>query len=294
MQIQHVSSLLQGEASVRNWIVQNIPLSVSMVGYDLFLKIGNDLVAGGQPEVAVRFSELPHSETSIRGHIEAMAQAGLLEVMSSDAVDALRVKPSERFVELLKQFQSTFERQFIPRKELRDQQLLVVTPDARQRFLVETLYDHFYDIGWLYLHNFGSTCFLMSSLVCRVAQGYGFNARVESCHVAIKGNNVNYNLGSPGYAKPGQIEGHAVCIIDDALLVDFGLGVVRRNYRRDFYWGLALPLEQRDEVMAHMTLPQGDSITWKNDWQTPDGPAEFAKYAPMVETLFQQFAARFG
>ena len=294
MQIQHVSTLLQGEASVRNWIVQNIPLSVSMVGYDLFLKIGNDLVAGGQPEVAVAFADLPHSEEAIRGHVEAMSKAGLLEIMSCDAADAVRVKPTAMFVELLKQFQATFEREFIPRKEMRDQQLLVATQDMRLRHLVETIYDHFYDIGWLYLHNFGSTCFLMASLVCRVAQAYGFKARVESCHVNVKGQNINYNLGSPGYAKPGQIEGHAVCIIDDVLLVDFGLGGARRTYRRDFYWGIALPYEQREEVMAHMTLPQGDSITWKNDWQTPDGPAEFAKYAPMLETLFQQFVARFG
>ncbi len=294
MQIQRVSSLLQGEAVVRNWIVQHIPLSGSLAGYDLFLKISNDFIEGGQAELSVPYGALPHSEAAISEHVAAMAQAGLLNVLPGGPADAVHIKLTAKFVELLKQFQIQFESQFIPRKDLREQQLLVTTPDARLKHLAVTMYDHFYDIGWLYLHNYGGACFLMSSLVCRVAQAYGFKARVESCHVEIKGNGVNFNLGSPGYAKPGQIEGHAVCIIDEALLVDFGLGNVRRNYRRDFYWGLAQPYEQQGAVMAQMTLPQGESVTWKNDWQTPDGPAELAKYAAFVEEQFQQFVHHFG
>jgi hypothetical protein len=81
----------------------------------------------------------------------------------------------------------------------------------------------------------------MSSLVRRVATAHGFKAKLGICHVAIGSPIGSFLLGSPGYAAPGQIEGHAVCVIDDVVLVDFGLGNVRRNYRRNFYWTLACP-----------------------------------------------------
>jgi hypothetical protein len=294
MQIQRVTPLLQGVADVRNWIVQNIPMSVSMAGYDLFLKIGNDFFSGKTIELESLVKELPHDEAAVREHLAAMVQDGLLVEQTYSDGHASRIVPTQRFVELLKQYQTKFESLFILRKDLREQQLLAVVPDGRLQGLVETLYNHFYDIGWLYSHNFGGICFLMSSLVRRVALAYGFKARLESCHVEIRGPERTFMLGSPGYAAPGQIEGHAVCIIDDAVLVDFGLGNVRRGFRRDFYWALACPYAPRDAVMAHMLLPQGESVTWKNDWQTPDGPAEFAKYEALVEQLFQNYVDRFG
>lgn len=294
MQIHRVSSLLQGEAIVRNWIVQHIPTSGSLAGYDLFLKISNDFVEGGRAELSVRYGELPHRQGEIDEHVAAMVRSGLLEMREGGSADAAQVRLTEKFVELLKQFQTKFESQFIPRKDIREQQLRVEIHDERLKNLVVTMYDHFYDIGWLYLHNYAGVCFLMASLVRRVAEAYGFKARVEICHVEIKGPTGSFNLGSPGFAAPGQIEGHAVCIIEDAILVDFGLGNVRRGYRRNFYWALAHPYEQNGTEMAKMTLPSGDTVTWKNDWQTPDGPAELAKYTAFVEEQFQQFVDHFG
>ena len=78
------------------------------------------------------------------------------------------------------------------------------------------------------------------------------------------------------------------------MLIDFGLGNVRRGFRRDFYWALACPYELHDIVMAEMHLPHGESVTWKNDWQTPDGPAELAKYEALVEELFALYVDKFG
>jgi hypothetical protein len=294
MQIQRVTPLLQGVADVRNWIVQHIPVSGTLAGYDLFLKIGNDFFAGQSIDVESLCKGLPYSESIVREHIAVLVQDGLLVEQTFSDGHATRIVPTQRFVDLLKQYQTKFESHFILRKDLREQQLLIAAPDARLQQVVETLYDHFYDIGWVYLHNFGGICFLMSSLVRRVALAYGFKARLESCHVEIRGEDRTFALGSPGFAKPGQIEGHAVCIIDDALLVDFGLGNVRRGFRRDFYWALACPYAPRAEVMAQMQLPQGESVTWKNDWQTPDGPAEFAKFEGLVEQLFQNYVDRFG
>lgn len=294
MQIERVSSLLQDVAEIRNWTVQHIPLSGSMVGYDLFLKIGNDCFSENPITLGELCKGLPHSESDIRRNIAALVDGGLLQAMADSASDTVRIVPTQKFIELLKQYQSKFESVFIPRKDLRVRQLVSDVHDPRLHHLVETMYDHFHDIGWLYLHNYGAVCFLMASLVRRVAVAYGFKARVELCHAEIKARDFEFHIGTPGYAAPGQIEGHAVCVIDEAVLVDFAVSCVRRNLRRDFYWGLAAEYAPHDAVMAGMDLPDGAKIIWKNDWQTPDGPGEFAKYEALVEELFQQFVARFG
>jgi hypothetical protein len=294
MQIARVTSLLQDVAEIRNWAAQHIPQSNSMVGYDLFLKIGNDFFTDQVLTLSALCQGLPHAESEVRHALTAMAQAGLLEAMADSASDSVRVVPTQRFIELLKQYQTKFESVFIPRKGMREQQLYMDLPDARMRHLVETMYDHFHDLGWLYLHNYGAVCFLMASLVKRVATAYGFQARTESCHVKIHTGAVEFSVGSPGFGNPGQIEGHAVCIIDDAVLVDFALSSVRRTLRRDFYWGLAAAYAPHGAVMARIELGEGDSVTWRNDWQSPDGPAEFAKYEAPVEALFRQFVDRFS
>jgi hypothetical protein len=294
MQIERIPPLFQGVADIRNWIVKNIPLSVSMVGYDLFLKIGNDYFSGKELALNVVFKELPHPEAAIRAHIVAMEEAGLLLEQPASDGHAIRIVPTRHLLDLLAQYQSMFESLFILRKDLRERQLLASAPDARHVHLVETLYDHFHDLGWLYLDYYGAVCFLMASLVRRAAIAYGFKARVQSCHVHVNKGGQVFVLGSPGYAAPGQIEGHAVCIVDEAVLVDFGLGGLRRNYRRDFYWGLACPLARAGAAIGQIDLSHGETVTWKDDWQTPDGPRELAKYEGMVEQLFQGYMQRFG
>lgn len=176
---------------------------------------------------------------------------------------------------------------------MRDEQLLVLTDDAALRHFAEALYDHFYDMGWLYLHNFGGICFLMASLVRRVAIAYGHRARVESGYVEVRDAERIFLLGGKGYAAPGQIEGHAYCVIDEALILDFGLGNLRKGYRRDFHWALACPYQPRDGVLGTMTLPQGQTVCWKNDWQTPETQAELQKFEPMAEQLFSNYLAHF-
>ncbi|WP_374582346.1 hypothetical protein [Pseudoduganella sp.] len=294
MQIERVPSLLQDVAEIRNWLVQHVPLSGSMVGYDLFLKIGNDCFNDKSLTLSELCKGLPHSESDVRQSVSALVQAGLLEAMADSASDSVRIVPTQRFMDLLKQYQSKFESVFIPRKDLRVRQLYTDVHDQRLHHLVETMYDHFHDIGWVHLHKYGAVCFLMASLVKRIATAYGFKARVEFCHATIATREFNFNLGTPGYAAPGQIEGHAVCIVDEAVLVDFALSSVRRQLRRDFYWGLAAEYAPHDVVMAQVDLPEGGQVAWKNDWQTPDGPGEIAKYEMLVEELFKEFVARFG
>jgi hypothetical protein len=294
MQIQRITSLLQGVASSRNWLIEHIPLTSSMAGYDLFLAVANNFTAGKPILLRDLLADSRHPERVVLQQIEKMQATGLLAAQpGAIGPHARAFQPTQQFVALLDRFSKQFESLFILRKGLRDQQLVVVTDEAAMRDFAETLYDHFYDLGWFYLHNFGSACFLMASLVARIATSYGLRARVASCYVSIAEGKNSFLLGAQGYARPGQIDGHAVCILEESLLIDFGLGNVRRTYRRDFPWAMATPYRRDGATIAALATPAG-SVTWKDDWQSPDSEAELARYAPHLEGLYQQYRGYFA
>jgi hypothetical protein len=294
MQIQRVTSLLQGIASARGWLIKHVPLTGSMAGYDLFLKVANDCMANRPIALRALLAEMRHPEKMVLLQLAKMTAAGLLvEQQAGLDARARSFLPTEKFLGLLQSFSKQFESLFILRKNLRDEQLLVVTDDDALRDFAESLYDHFYDLGWLYLHNFGAVCFLMASLVARVATSYGYRARIASCYVEIAKDEQSFLLGAKGLAKPGQIDGHAVCIVEEKLLVDFGLGNVRRGYRRDFPWAIACEYQQRDAFMGGIVLPSAEKIIWKDDWQSPGSAAELANYAPHLDELYRKYASYF-
>jgi hypothetical protein len=294
MQIHRVTSLLQGISSARGWLIEHIPMTSTMAGYDLFLKVANDYTGGAPIALHNLLDGVRHPEKVILQQVGKMEAAGL--VVEQPGVPDPRARqyiPTKKFVGLLEDFSKKFESLFILRQNLRDQQLIVLTNDGALRDFAESLYDHFYDLGWLYLHNFGSACFLMASLVQRVATAYGYDARVESCYVEIAKGEQRYMLGAEGYAKAGQIDGHAVCILEDSVIMDFGLGNVRRGYRRDFPWAIACEFKQQGAVLGGIQMATGETVRWKNDWQSPDSEAELARYAPHLGELYQQYERYF-
>ena len=284
MQTQHVTSQLLGIASARSWLLEHAPLTDSMAGYELFLKLAHDCREGRAIPLGALLAGMPHPEPVLLDEVGKMEAAGLLAPSAAGAITYL---PTQQFLALLQEFSEQFDSLSILRKDLRDQQLLVVAQDGPMHDFIATLYDSFYDLGWLYLHNFGAASFLMASLVARVATAHGYRARIESCHVEIAKGEGRYLLG-------GQVDGHAVCILDECMLVDFCLGKVRRNYRHDFPWALACGYQPQAPVMGGIAMTSGETVTWKSDWQCPDAQAELARYAPHLDTLYQQYNARFG
>jgi DNA-binding transcriptional ArsR family regulator len=292
MTLTRVPPILQSVAQVRNWVVGNIPCADSMLGYDLFLKLGND-VAAGQPLAVGRLAQgLPYPPEQVSRHLLRLQQAGLVELTGGDQAPMLR--PTGRFLDLLELYSRKVESLFIVRQELRSQQLLVQAGDPALAEFGRALYDRVYDMGWLYLHNFGSTCFLMASIVRRLAELHGHTARIASCHVEIDKADSRWVLGAPGYASPGQIAGHAACIVDDAVLIDFGLGNVRKGYRRNFYWGAVCDYRRDGAAIGRAATADGETIAWKDDWQSPDSESELARYAPHMDALVAQYLERFN
>lgn len=285
-------TMLQGVAAMRNWVVEHVPLAGSLLGYDLFIKLGNDLMAGLPLEVTGFAAGLPYPSEQVLAQLAAMRDAGLLALVATEGGRAL-IAPTRRFVGLLEEYSERFERLFIVRDDLRRRQLLVASSDPERAAFAELVFDRMHDLGWLYLYNYGAACFLVASLVRRIALAHGHQARVASCYVEIASDKGSYLLGAQGYAKPGQVDGHAVCIVDEALLVDFGLGNVRRSYRRGFPWGLACDAGRDGAVLAGLALP-GEQVRWKDDWQSPQTQAELDRYEPHLDGLLRQYQARFG
>ena len=289
MQTQHVTSQLPGIVTARNWLLEHVPLTDSMAGYELFLKLANDCREGREIPLGALLAGMPHPEPVLLDEVGKMEAAGLLTRPATRA-GTIAYVPTPQFLALLRQFSAQFGSQSI----LRDQQLLVVAQDGPMHDFAVTLYDNFYDLGWLYLHNFGTACFLISSLVARVATAHGYRARIESCDVEIAKGQGRYLLGAQGHAKAGQIDGHAVCILEECMLVDFGLGNVRRNYRCDFPWALACGYQPEAAMLGGIALASGETVIWKNDWQSPGAEAKLVRDAPHLDTLYQQYHARFG
>lgn len=289
MQIQYVTSLLQGIAATRDWLLAHVPLTRSTAGYDLFLRIANEAPTGQPIALDALLAAIDHPAEAVLAQLAAMAAAGLLVRHAGGAC-----QPSAQFLALVQRFGAQFDSLFILRQDLRDRQLLVVATDDAMRHFGAALYDRCYDLGWLYLHNFGAACFLMASLVARVAAGHGYRARVASCYVEIAHGERRYLLGAQGYAKPGQIDGHAVCIVEERMLVDFGLGNARRSYRSDFPWALACDFRPQQAMLGGIATSSGETVLWKDDWQSPDSAAELARYAPHLDALVGQYQARFG
>lgn len=293
MHRERIASHLQGAADIRRWLAVNLPFTDSLVGHDVFVQVGKALASGRSAGIQALCAELPHPASAVQRELLKMVQAGLLVAGTSQRTLA----PTPRLLALVEAYADTLDHVYAPRLELR-RQLRLGAADALQRELVERMYDHFHDLGWLYLHNFGAVCFMMASLVREVAQLHGHSARVASGYLDIRGADSKiYQLGGPLLVLPGQIAGHAWCVIDECLLVDFGLGGLRRGYRRDFPWALACAWSgatTAEGIVARLALPGDEEAIWRTDWVCPDTEAEISRYAPVARQLADHYAQCFG
>lgn len=347
--VERIASHLQGAAAIHRWTVENVPFTESALGYDLFIKIGSDSLAGIALDMRKLCQGLPYPAKQIRQHIAKLVHAGLLIQQKTEAMEAgaaalsqqqepqpqqpppprqqvhghhqhaqqahhphpvqrphsltrhadglpILLATTPQFESLLSAYARESDRVYAVRKNLRDQQLVVADADAQLHDFVDQLYDHFHDLGWMYLHNFGAICFLMTSLVCLAARSHGYRARAMSGYVeVIRGTDAyRFTLGANAPVKPGQIAGHAFCILEESLIVDFGLGNLRRGYNRDFPWGVSCAYRPESPQMGTMLLANGDRVTWKDDWQYPETAAEFAKFETLAAQLVQRYTAAFG
>ncbi len=283
--------MLQSMVELRNWLTQNVPGANSMPGQDLFMVVASLSLEAQPLQVRQLLAALPYPPQVVQEVLRMALQAGLL--LESEEGGGPCLRASARFVALLDAYQAKYDSLFIPRSSLRASQLVVQSANPALRDFAVALYDRFYDLGWLYLHQYGATCFTMAALVRRAAQASGHQARIAVGYVEAISSEGIFLLGGKGYAGPGQIDGHAACIVDESLLIDFGLGNLRRQYQRSFYWGVACDYQRAASCMAELNLPNAQRLCWKDDWQSPGGPGQIAADAATVESLFKDYQASY-
>lgn len=163
--------------------------------------------------------------------------------LNGDAVQghARRIVVTPRLAEVMAELRRKLNRTLVTRQDLRGRHLHNAVGDSRLRRDVDEVFDRFFELEWVHLHHWGGSCYLMSQLLQQVLSAGGWACRIVHGHIEVRQGERRGTLGAPGIAKPGQLDGHAFCLVGERWLVDFGLGGLRRHVDRHFFWAVALP-----------------------------------------------------
>jgi hypothetical protein len=237
-------------------------------------------------EVIVRATGLRLCELD---HVaDALQQAGAVQTqVDEDGTRWLIATPS--LLDSWQEFHAQLNRTLMSRPALRSALFLCAVRDKALAADVTACFDHFFDLGWLYLHNWGASCYTMACLVQQAMQRAGHQVRVEQGYVQMVHKGQHFLLGGRGLAQPGQIDSHAFCVVDERWVVDFGLGVARRLFRRDMFWAVAVDYLQHAEVVARVDHPRVGQISWHTDWHSPLGVDALLRSQPLVQDLMQLY-----
>jgi hypothetical protein len=298
--LERIAVQLQADAALQRWAAERLPGPDAAGARAWFLAIAADLVAGrcAGPAATAHAAGLP------MGSAQALAQgwrdAGLLAPVMAVGVDVdptheTALVPTGRFMALLDEYVEHAERWTAPRLPQRSAQLLCRLPDAPALGArIEQLYDRFHDLGWIHAHHCGGLSFLMALLLRDVARLHGHEARAVSGLLDIAVPGQTFSIGEPTATGPGQAAGHAFCVVDEAAIVDFGLGSARQGPLRSLPWGLAARLQRQGAQLGGLALAPDRQARWRDDWRHPGTDAEFDRCRPVVQRLVDQYAARYG
>lgn len=224
------------------------------------------LSALGQAEAPISLAAMARAtgldQREVQAVAAALAQRGLAEHPAGDG-PATGLLPTPKLRQALAEFHDLVERAFVSRTALRESLLVnsVSHPVLAQR--IERLFDRFFDLGWLYLHNWAGTCHVMAELVAQALRQQGHLTRVVWGEAAIHHGKRLLHLGRAGSARPGQFDGHLFCIVDECALVDFGLGNVRQVFRRDAVWAVAADSSGNEAMLADVRHPLVGRMCWR-------------------------------
>lgn len=294
------SQVLHGLSALRHWLLAQLPPAPAPAGgepwpslaADLFLELAEQWAEGRQPTLDQLALEMAYPREQLAAQLTVMARAGLLAgwpAVQPPAAELVAVplagaaagpvaglesarplQPTPAFEGLLAAYEGELQARFIPREPLRNEQLFVDCQDAALAAEVRLLYDRCFDLGWLYLHRYGATCFMMAIVLQMLFARRGHRAHVQIGELVVQHEQRQFVLGRQPTPTPGRIDAHACCVVDDRLVVDFGLGNVRRHHRKNFFWGMASDrMRLGQAVLAETGLPDGGVVRWTSTGQAP-------------------------
>jgi hypothetical protein len=217
--------------------------------------------------------------------LEHLARTGLVTPQDpapdgpTPADDASAWRPTPRFALAMRQFTELADSAFLSRHALRQSLLWMDVADPALAHRLQRLFDRFFDLGWLYLHNWGSTCQVTATLAATVLQREGLDARVCQGSLALRHGERSFRLGRSGLADASQIDVHLFCLVQGQVLLDLGLGNVRRRFLRGYPWAVAFDARPEGLRAGTIESPRWGRAEWWLDEPEP------APHAPLQAQL---------
>lgn len=102
----------------------------------------------------------------------------------------------------------------------------------------------FADLEYLgMIGKYGNCCLFINALAAEILKLHEFEVELRPCIAVIdQENRGRFLLGAKEYSQAHQLPSHVVCIVNKTVLLDFGLGNVRRYFDAEFFQAMLLPL----------------------------------------------------
>ena len=101
--------------------------------------------------------------------------------------------------------------------------------------------------------EYGDMCLVMSMALTQIFAHHGVTAVVKSCNLVIAHEHGAFLHGFQepnAKVHPDTIDAHAVCVADERLLLDFGLGYVQKTWNVPVHDAAIAPFTPNSAVLA--------------------------------------------
>ncbi len=139
------------------------------------------------------------------------------------------------------------------------------------------------------LKKYGSFCLFISSLVRDILRQQGFHAEITSCLVRIENQQQHFLLGDKKYAAPDQLATHVICIIDDSVLIDLGLGNVHKTFDPNFFQAIVLPFQGQAEVFSYARFGEDHQMFYLREPQIVPLDEHLATQQPLLDNTLMEY-----
>ena len=107
------------------------------------------------------------------------------------------------------------------------------------------------------------SCFVMAGFVQRAFLDMGHRAEIFPCTGLAIYKQQPFKLGFPGIKKTeSQLDGHVACLVNETILIDFGLGNVSRYGFREYPIALGADLGQAPRPPITLTVNPDIQFQW--------------------------------
>ena len=136
------------------------------------------------------------------------------------------------------------------------------------------------------------SCFVMAGFVQLALEAHGHHVHILPCTGVAMYQQQIFKLGFPGFKKSdAELDGHVACVIDSKIIVDFGLGNVRRYGFPNF--PMALAADCKKVPIYPVTLKIGDEIQfqWNTEALRPEIETTVTEHQAYAQRLYQEYLA---